>query len=154
MSVSNNEEYVVTEDKEWKVYRLKESFNIDEKIASLYDILGWMYLEGKGVDKNSNEAISMFNNSVKFDSKDSDYHYDLGYALSEVGRYDESLASLNKCLELSKDDKKSQSSAHNVIGVVYLSNDNIEKAKEHFQKALELNSNNEYAKTNLSALNE
>ena len=87
--IDNNEEYVVSEDKEWKVYRLKKDFNIDEKIANIYNQLGWMYYEGKGESLDMNKAIEMFSNSVEYDDYHY-YHYSLAVALEEMNRFDES----------------------------------------------------------------
>ncbi len=154
----NNEEYVVSEDKEWKVYRLKGDFNLDKKIASCYDSRGWMYYDGKGEDLNMNAAIEMFFNAIEYDNTYFYYYYDLASALKEMNRFDEAIAYTIEAIELVgedsdiKEDKEMLSDANNLLGVIALNEGDIEKAKGYYTLALELNSNNQYAKSNLANL--
>lgn len=157
--VANSEEYVVAEDKEWKVYRVKKDFNVDGKISNVYSTLGWMYHTGKGAQPDMNKAIEMFSNAIKYKESNPSHHYSLANALSNANRYDEAISSANRSIELIKEDndseenKKQLSDATNLLGVVAGAKGEIEKAKEYYNSALEINPDNQYAKSNLTNLN-
>jgi len=64
---------------------------------------------------------------------------------------DDALGSINTFLSKETDNKK-KSDGYNVLGSIYVAKNNINDAKVAYNKALELNPDNEYAKTNLASL--
>jgi tetratricopeptide (TPR) repeat protein len=73
----------------------------------------------------------------------------LASAYIDLDRYDDSIEKGRMCIEKSKSNEQ-KSDAYNVIGLAYANKNQINDAREAFTKALELNPNNEYAKTNLA----
>jgi tetratricopeptide (TPR) repeat protein len=70
-----------------------------------------------------------------------------GKALKALGKEAEALLSFKKALEITE-----SAEAHYEIGTIYEREGKIEKAKEHFQKALELNPKLEKAREKLDSL--
>ena len=137
----NAEVCVVEEDGKWKVYDVDKTFNPKKEIASAYSYLGNMYLE-----KDNKEAVTAFNSAIEYEKENPSHYYDLGYALMMDGNYDESINALNKSMELSKDNKELSSDIQVVLGLVFGEKSDLVKAKECFNKALELNPDNSDAK--------
>ena len=142
--------FVVDDNGTWKVFK---DLDIKKAISSNLVQLGWMYTEGKGKDKNFNEAAINFKRALDYDKENADAYYGLGVVYHYSERYDESIAQLNLALAKS-DDKAFKSDVYNVLGLSYIGKENYKKAKEAYNKALELNPNNEYAKNNLVQLKE
>lgn len=141
-------EVVVNEDNSWKVCK---NWNVKTGIANNYTIIGWMYAEGKGKKWNLNEAAINFKNALKYDKEDWEAYYGLAYTYFGLGRYDESIEQVSRALNGAKD-KEFQSKSYNILGLNYASKGDYTKAKETYNKALELDSNNEYARNNLLSL--
>jgi tetratricopeptide (TPR) repeat protein len=147
----NYKRYVVNDNGQWKIYREKE--NSKETLLKAMNCLAWMYIDGKGKDKDYNQAASILNEAVKIYSKYNDIYYSLAYVYGALQRYDESIEAANKYLQ-SANDNKEKSDGYNVLGLDYESKKDYEKAKKYFDQAVQLNSNNQYAKTNLEQLNQ
>lgn len=141
--------YVVNDNGEWKVYRDGE--NINYRMSDLYDRIGWMYVEGKGKDKDLNKAAMSFKKAIEYDKTYTLAYYDLAYVYSDLGRYDEAMENLNVFINMAETDEE-KSDGYNIMGTIYMDNYQYEDAIEAFNKALDLNPNNEYAKTNLKRL--
>lgn len=142
------ERCVVNDSGQWKVLR---SFNNDEAISANYQTLGWMYQEGKGKDKDLNQAAMFFNKSIEYDKNNSAAYFGLAYVYKNLGRYDEAIDSCNKLINI-KQPNEEMSDNYNLLGTIYQNKGNFPKAIDCYQKALELNSQNEYAKGNLKNL--
>lgn len=141
------DKYVINDNGNWKLLR---SGNINEDIANNYFRIGGMYSEGKGKEMNQIAAIENLNKALsKCDIVQA--HYSLGYVYNKLNRNDEAIEQENIYIEKAPDDK-AKSNAYNIIGCAYLGKNDFKQAKASFQKALELNPNNEYAKNNLSRL--
>lgn len=137
---------VIAENGEWKVFADK---NFGERIAGLQNNIAWLYLEGRGGKrKNGNEAAKWFNQALERDPSNYHANYGLSVAYIQLGRLDDAIEAANKFVEATKDGDE-QSDGYNVIGLCYESKGDREKAKEAYQKAVDLNQN-EYAKTNLN----
>jgi tetratricopeptide (TPR) repeat protein len=143
---NNYKRNVVNDNGTWKVYRDKE--NGKEIVAKALNHLAYMYSEGKGKSKDSNQAAMLLNESLKYNKELAGTYYSLGYVYSDLGRYDESISVLNTYLSKEKDNIK-KSDGYNILGNNYVRKNDLSKAKESYNKALELNPNNQYAKTNL-----
>ncbi|BDB02131.1 tetratricopeptide repeat protein [Clostridium botulinum] len=136
--------YVVNDNGSWKVYRDKE--NGKERIAQALNRVAWIYMASEKQDLN--QAATILNDALK-ENKDYIYtYYSLGNVYSRLGRYDESISNINNYISKEKDSSKT-SDAYNILGVDYEGKGEYKKAKEYYSKAIELNSNNQYAKTNL-----
>jgi len=80
------------------------------------------------------------------DTKNSQYHYQLGISYLNDNNIQPAFTELQKALELNPGDKE----IHNALGVIYLTNlEDYAKAIEHFQKALAIDKNYSEAATNL-----
>jgi tetratricopeptide (TPR) repeat protein len=146
--VYTSERYVVSEDGEWKIYRGKEDGSL--KVSELYNALSWMYLEGNGKSKDINQGLMVIKEGLNYNSDFIPLHYGLCYSYYTLGRYDESIEACERLIELSYDDETQQSNTYNILGLSYQEKGDIESAKDCFERALDLDPNNEYARTNLN----
>ncbi len=80
--------------------------------------------------ENYPDAIVALNEFIEDESKNADAWNYLGYSQRKVGMLDESLKSYKKALKL---DKK-HLGAHEYIGELYLTLDELKKAKYHLKK--------------------
>lgn len=142
--------YVVNDNGSWKVYRGVE--NSKELIARAQNRLAQMYISGKGKLKDLNQAAAILNESLNYSKDVPSTYYSLGWTYGELGRYDESIDVINTFLQKATENKE-KSDGYNLLGLSYKYKNNIDKSKECFKKALELNPNNQYAKSNLALLN-
>lgn len=110
-----------------------------------------MYQEGKGKDKNLLESANACNEALKYDPNNVYAYYSLARAYLLLNRYDDSIDKATVGLTKTSE-KNTQSDFYVVMGNVFFSKRNFPKAKESYQKALDLNPSNEYAKTNLANL--
>lgn len=143
--------YVVNDNGQWKVYREKE--NGKDVLADSMDDLASMYADGKGKEKDLNQAATILNESVKISSKYNKTYYALASVYCELERYDESISNVNKYINNVKDNKD-KADAYNILGLDYKGKKDYESAKKYFNQAIQLDSNNQYAKTNLQQLNQ
>ncbi len=147
---NSHEEYVVDDGGVWKL--CKDSKLINSSIPQQYYNLAFMYFEGKGKDKNLIKAITNFKNAIEYDKDYAPAYYGLGSAYNDLERYEEAINSINLCIEKTVI-KEFKSDAYNLLGIVYLNQGNYEKAKQYYNKALDIYPENEYAKNNLASLN-
>lgn len=145
----NYKRYVVNDNGSWKVYR--EKADSKELIAKVMVDLANMYSEGKGKPKDLNQAATILNNALQYSENLPQVYYYLGRTYLDLTRYDEALDAINKCISKASDDT-GKSSAYTVLGSIYVYKHQFGDAKNAYNKALELNPNNQYAKTNLQNL--
>ena len=153
----DTEEYVVAENNEWRVYRLKDDFDAKTKIASNYQTLGMIYSYGRGVEADQNIALGFFQNAIKYNDTNSYYYFSMSNTLLALERFDEAETAANKALELlevENDPNMNQSLANtnNVLGVINQRRGDTDKAKEYYSRALELYPDNVEARENLKGL--
>lgn len=139
---------VVNDNGKWKYYY---DINIDESLASNYSNIGQMYLNGKGKDKDNIKAIQNFNEAIKADANCFEGYYGLSVGYNILGRYDESIENTNIIIS-NCSNKYLVSDAYNVLGNNYKSKGNYKEAISSFEKSLQNNPGNEYAKNNLAKL--
>lgn len=150
VNIDDYTRYVIDDNGEWKLYRGKE--NGKELVADSLSILADMYSNGEGgKTENINEAIKILNEALKYDSNKYDIYYSLSTNYYLLNRYDDAKKAINIFLEKATLDEE-KSNAYNVQGLLCQSTNKIDDAKEYFKKAIQLDENNEHAKTNLARL--
>lgn len=142
--------YVVNDNGEWKVYRAKEDGKA--KIAYSMNDLAWMYIEGKGKNKDLNRGAAILNEAIKINPENNDSYYALSYTYCLLGKYDESITAVNKYINMASDEKD-KSRGYNILGLGYESKKDYTNAKKYYTQAVQLNSNNQYANSNLLRVN-
>lgn len=145
----NYKRYVVNDNGKWKVYREKE--NGKDVLADSMNDLAWMYIDGKGKDKDLNQAASILNESIKVNPSYNATYYALASAYCTLERYEESISAVNRYINNAKSNED-KSDAYNILGLDYKGKEDYGNAKKYFNQAIQLNSNNQYAKTNLQQL--
>ncbi|MDU1232645.1 MULTISPECIES: tetratricopeptide repeat protein [unclassified Clostridium] len=143
--------YVVDDGGEWKVYK-SEMDDPQQKLSEAIFWVALLYEDGKGgKDQDLNKAATLLNDSVTKESVYEGAYYEFGVVLCKLQRFDESISNINSYLECIDDDK-SKSNAFNVLGLDYEGKEEYSKAKDYFNEAIQLDDNNQYAKTNLQQL--
>jgi len=142
--------YVVDDQGSWKIYRGNENSGelIDEisaRLASLYQ-----YGNG-GKPKDLNMAASVLNDTLRYCKDCPIVYHKLGIIYMELKRYDDALDAIDHFLLIAKDNND-KSDGYNVKGCVFLRQNQMYVAREYFNKALELNPDNKYAKSNLTLI--
>ncbi|OJT75913.1 hypothetical protein BM530_11125, partial [Clostridioides difficile] len=140
----------IIEDNEYKLLWHKD---FKRALSSNYVKIARSETE-KDEDKDYNKAAIDIKKAIEIDDKNPLAYYTQSYIYIELQRYDEALKSIDKYLEyLDKNNeayKIDASDAYNLRGVIFMSKSEFNKARESYNKALELNPDNEYAKTNLN----
>ncbi|EST56749.1 hypothetical protein T458_02275 [Brevibacillus panacihumi W25] len=138
---------VVAENGEWKVFSDKK---YGEGIPALQNSIGWLYINGTKIEgRNENEAAKWFHEALKRDASYYQAHYGLSIAYASLGRYEEAIAAAKQFVS-STEGKKEQAGGYNVIGICYEVMKDFVKAKEAYQKAVELDPTNENAMASLA----
>ncbi|WP_131066080.1 tetratricopeptide repeat protein, partial [Clostridioides difficile] len=147
---ANFDRYFIIEDNEYKLLWHKD---FKRALSSNYVKIARSETE-KDEDKDYNKAAIDIKKAIEIDDKNPLAYYTQSYIYIELQRYDEALKSIDKYLEyLDKNNeayKIDASDAYNLRGVIFMSKSEFNKARESYNKALELNPDNEYAKTNLN----
>lgn len=146
----NSKKHIVNDNGKWKVYRGKEDGK-NLVVGALND-LAWMYIDGKGKTKNLNEAATILNDTVKCYPNYNETYYSLAVAYVKLNRYDDTISCVNSYLTKENEDRK-KSNAYNVLGLANQGKNQYDKAREYFNEAIKLDSNNQYARTNLENIN-
>lgn len=108
-----------------------------------------MYIEGSGnKSKDLNQVATILNEALKYSKDDIGVNYTLARTYTELERYDEAIKHANICIEKTNDNSQ-KADSYNVLGVIYEQKNNFNKSIECYNKAIQLNPNNQYAKTNL-----
>lgn len=142
--------YVVNDNGKWKVYREKEDGK--DLLADSMNKLAWMYIDGKGKDKDMNKAAIILNEAIKAVPEYTGTYYTLAYTYCKLERFDESILSANKYIEKTTDDE-AKSDAYNILGLSYEGKKDYTNASKYYNQSIKLDSNNQYAKSNLVRVN-
>lgn len=138
---------VTVENGEWKV---AAEGPYKKMIADRMAWIGQMYLNGTGGKTlNLNTAVTWFEDALEQDPSYYRANYGLAAALTKLQLYEEAITYAQKYVDASKDNKE-KSSGLNILGICYDVTGEREKAKEAFQKAVELNPENKSAQNNLN----
>lgn len=148
-----SEKKVIWEDNEWKLIR--DDLEVKSAISDYYCILGYMYQSGKGKDQSFQEAATLYNQALKYNSKNPDAYFGLGVVYSELERYQESIDAYEKQLKFETDNlSKSYAKSNLALNYLYSTKHfNKNKAIQLINEALKLNPDNEYAKSILADIN-
>ncbi|MHC1682652.1 MAG: tetratricopeptide repeat protein [Clostridiaceae bacterium] len=145
---SDNTMYVINDNGSWKIYREENS---KDRIASSLVRLSIMYFDGESKTQDLNRAETLLNTALSYSENVPGTYYALGLTYYQLKRYDEALDATNKYI-LEVNEKEIQSYGYNVLGLIYMKKNLMDNARDSFNKAIELNPNNEKAKTNLQKL--
>lgn len=142
---STSRGYVVNDNGSWKMYRKITKSDI----SSDYVMLGQMYADGKGKDKDLVKAVEYLKKAADSDSNSIIPLYALSSVYLDMRRFDDSITEAKLVIDKSKDDKQ-KSDVYNVLGLDYLAKNDTSNARQAFEQALKLNPDNEYAKNNMN----
>ncbi|MCX7922918.1 MAG: tetratricopeptide repeat protein [Clostridia bacterium] len=142
---------IVNDGGVWRV-NVESEKNINEAISDYYVQIGWMYVDGKGKDKELSKAANAFNEAVKRNPANGAAYYGLGSAYYYLNNFEESISTVNRGLDKITD-SINKSNAYTVLGYSYISTNKVAEAKEAFKKALEFNPENTHAKSGFERLN-
>jgi tetratricopeptide (TPR) repeat protein len=140
--------YVVAENGNWKCYRPKE--DMKNLISEKYYDVGYMFQEGKGETKSLLEAADNYRTAISFDANNSQPYFGLGYVYLQMSNYNDAIKMLEQCINKTGDDKLQKSDTYANLGLCYISIGDRQTAIDCFNKALELNPDNEYAKNGMN----
>ncbi|MEM9290634.1 MAG: tetratricopeptide repeat protein [Acidobacteriota bacterium] len=105
--------------------------SMDDEFHEAMNYLGYMYAE-RG--ENLEEALSLAQRAVELDASSGAYVDTLGWALFQLGRYDEAQEQLEKAAELLPEDP----TIHEHLGDLYLAQGRFDSARESYARALEI----------------
>ena len=89
--------YEIEEDHDKAIEYFEKSFEVDEEESKpLYYKLGWLYNDKERYD----DAIKILLKAIDYDSEDSGYREELGYAYYMNDQYEFALTQLNKAISL------------------------------------------------------
>lgn len=143
---STYKRYVVNDGGDWKVFN---EGNYKTSLASAFIELGWMYLDGRGKAKNLVDARKNLENGLAI-NPDYDYgHYLLSKLYNQENQFDNAISHAEKALDITQEDDI-KTKAYYEIGMAYQGKGNPTKAKEAFQKAVDIDPLNEEAKIKIS----
>jgi len=110
-----------------------------------------MYLDGKGKTQDYNMAAEQFNKGIEASGEYIYNYYELARAYVSLDKYADAQTQIDTYLQIATD-SLDLSDGYNVKGICYMSTGDNTSAKAMFNKALELNPDNEYAQSNLTLL--
>jgi serine/threonine-protein kinase len=93
-------------------------------------------------------AIVQYNNALRINNKSPDIFFNLGYIYMTQGNYDQAISSYESCWALSPSYKDEVLTN---LGVCHLKKNNVPQAQLLFKQALDLNPNNELARSYLKS---
>jgi len=111
--------------------------------SAFYDLLGTVLFNNK---KDMNGAEEAFRKSAELDKNNSDALLKLGQVQVAKGSVDDGIATYRRSLQ----DNPREASFYILMGELYESKQDWEKAKESYQKALEIQPDNPLASNNLA----
>jgi predicted O-linked N-acetylglucosamine transferase (SPINDLY family) len=131
----------------FKIEKYVKSLEFFEKLEENKTILfnkGMIYLKLKNYDK----ALIIFNKIYNKEEKDYLIEFQIGYCLLNLKNFEESKKILNNIIEKTNDSNIKELSYYN-LGYNFHINENFSDAIINYQKAIEINKNNNSARSNL-----
>jgi len=140
---------VVVENGEWRV---KVEGKYSELIADQQAKIGSMFLNGNGgKEANPRKAGTWFEDALESDPSYYRAYYGLAASYMKIGLLEEAIEAATEYVKATSDNKE-KSNGMNILGICYDGIGDKAKAKESFQKAVELDPENKFAKNNLDRL--
>ena len=109
--------------------------------AQRHDAVADLYLE----DGQLNDAVAEYRASLRLNPDSAPTHYNLGFALSALGKRDEAVAQFEDAVRLDPD----YAQAHNNLGALLQLQGKAGEALAHYQRAVALRPDNADAQANL-----
>ena len=126
----------------------KESLNLNSEPNkanfAYYQLLGIEHAKTGKLD----DAISLYNKALNFESNRTDIHHNLGLAYFKKKNYDKAKKEFEKAIEIDN----SFVDAYVSLGSVYAKKGNYKKAVEYYEKAISADPDSEIAKKNLEMI--
>jgi len=139
-----------------KMNRIEDAVNsfrkvieLNPKNADAYNYIGYMY-----ADRNINlkEALELIKKALELEPTNGAYVDSLGWVYFREGKFDEALIELEKACKLLKEQGIEDATVYEHLGDVYIKKDMIEKAREMYNKSLNLNKENESLKKKIDEI--
>ena len=138
-------QYQMGGDYEMAVELYKRSLDL-HPTAEAYTFLGWTYnYQGRIED-----AIAECKKAIQIDPDFGNPYNDIGAYLIERGKYDEALPWLERALHCQR--YESYHYPHYNLGRVYMAKEMYGKARQHFERALDISANYGPAKEGLKSI--
>lgn len=127
------------------LYYFNKTLSLNNKNDLAFAGIGTVYIKQGKID----DAVVMFNSSLLINPNNTVAYYKLGRIYYEDGDFEKSKKVLNKAITLlitqgqKKDQKslKSLESSYQLMGLIYLYQNDISLSEKYFELSLELNSN-------------
>ena len=123
--------------------------SLDKKDIKTFNRLGIALRK----QKKPKEAIQEYLRALKYVPEDENIYYNMAMAYLEDKNYEMANTSIKKAVKINNDFYKNSEVVSYNIGVIFLLNNQKEKAREYFNLALNINPDYEAAKKRLSTLN-
>jgi len=134
---------------EYRIYF--DQRGILRSIAQNHIIIGAMYIDGFGKNQDLTQGIEHFQKALEVDPTLIEVHYSLGAAYLAKKEWEQAIIEEEMYLANSEDDE-GNGEAYNIIGLVYQEMGDREKAKDAFEKAVQLNPESPFALKHLNEL--
>ncbi|WP_345788366.1 tetratricopeptide repeat protein [Desulfosporosinus metallidurans] len=120
-------------------------------MAKNHIIIGAMYIDGMGKDKDLSKGTEHFQKALEIDPTLIEAHYSLGTAYLANREWEQAIVEEEAYLTNSQDDE-GRGEAYNIIGLAYQEMGDRAKAREAFEKAVQLNPESPFALNHLNEL--
>ena len=120
-------------------------------MAKNHIIIGAMYIDGLGKDKDLTKGIEHFHKALEIDPTLIEAHYSLGAAYLANREWEQAIVEEEAYLTNSQDDE-GRGEAYNIIGIAYQEMGDKAKAREVLEKAVQLNPESPFALDHLNEL--
>lgn len=134
---------------EYRIYL--DPAGILRSMAQNHIILGAMYVDGLGKDKDIPQGIEHFHKALEIDPTLIEAHYSLGATYLANREWEKALGEEEAYLSNSQDDE-GRGEAYNIIGLSYQEMGDKTKAKAAFEQAVQLNPESPFALNHLNEL--
>ena len=121
-------------------------------MAKNHIIIGAMYIDGFGKDKDLTQGIEHLYKALEIDPTLIEAHYSLGAAYLAKREWEPAIVEEETYLTNSQDDE-GRGEAYNIIGLAYQETGDRAKAREAFEQAIQLNPESPFALDHLNELN-
>jgi tetratricopeptide (TPR) repeat protein/4-amino-4-deoxy-L-arabinose transferase-like glycosyltransferase len=122
--------------------QFKRAIELAPELSAAHSDLAYIYGKQGKYDLMETEAKK----AIYYDPEGAPARYNLAFLYLNTGRIDEAIAQYRAIAQTAP---RGSSNAHNQLGVIYAQKNDLRQAIDHWQKALEIDPNNESARANL-----